>query len=476
MLLNYASGQQLIFGEAPTGAINGSNAIFTLLNSPSPPASNAVYKNGVRQKLGSDYFITANMVIFLSPSIPLAGDVLIVDYAIQASQQQNLQYSRTVTVDHTKVRNSDQANFPVLVSGTYPYLATQANGGHVQNPNGYDIIFTSDSAGQQLLNWQMESYNAASGAIAFWVQVPTVSHTTDTLFYMFYGNAAISTFQGNASGTWDSNFNSVYHLANGSTLSVKDSTSNANNGTNVNATFTPGQIDGGANLSGSSQYITMGNVLDIGAGDTTLSAWIKPPNQNQAASFLSKRQNNSPFPQYDFGVGSLNSSGAFVSGKTLFCAFFDGTTLLGGGQFYHTQNAIVDGNWHEATCTRNRGGVAIYVDGVSQTLIADIPNTIEKNTANTASFNIGSINDGATYFTGAINEVRISNIARSADWIRTEYNNQNSPSMFYTIGSETAGAASASSSTGSLTDSIRTALTVRRRPDSCRIEGESEKR
>ena len=37
---------------------------------------------------------------------------------------------------------------------------------------------------------------------------------------------------------------------------------------------------------------------------------------------------------------------------------------------------------------------------------------------------------------GIIDECRISNSVRSADWIATEYNNQNSPSTFYSYGGE----------------------------------------
>src|SRR5262249_29575885 len=36
-------------------------------------------------------------------------------------------------------------------------------------------------------------------------------------------------------------------------------------------------------------------------------------------------------------------------------------------------------------------------------------------------------------------EVRFSSTVRSADWIATEYNNQNSPSSFYTMGSALSG-------------------------------------
>src|ERR1700730_4968665 len=35
------------------------------------------------------------------------------------------------------------------------------------------------------------------------------------------------------------------------------------------------------------------------------------------------------------------------------------------------------------------------------------------------------------YYDGTIDEARISNVAPSADWIKTEYNNQNYPSTLY---------------------------------------------
>src|SRR5439155_14977083 len=43
------------------------------------------------------------------------------------------------------------------------------------------------------------------------------------------------------------------------------------------------------------------------------------------------------------------------------------------------------------------------------------------------------------YFSGSIDEVRLSYIARSADWIKTEYNNQSLPGTFITMGSESCG-------------------------------------
>ena len=63
------------------------------------------------------------------------------------------------------------------VSGTYSYLTTVANGGNVQNANGYDVIFTSDAGCATKLDHKVEGYTATTGAVNYWVRVPLLSHT-----------------------------------------------------------------------------------------------------------------------------------------------------------------------------------------------------------------------------------------------------------------------------------------------------------
>src|SRR5579885_1498466 len=141
-------------------------------------------------------------------------------------------HRRTITIDHTKVPNTDQSNFPLLFSGIYTYLATTGHGGGVTNANGYDIIFTNDAAGTQILPFEQQSYNGATGAVNYWVQIPLVSHTLDTVFYLFYGNSAVTSDQSNKTAVWDGNYKGVWHFnqtPNGSG-SEKDSTANANHG------------------------------------------------------------------------------------------------------------------------------------------------------------------------------------------------------------------------------------------------------
>ena len=75
-------------------------------------------------------------------------------------------------------------------------------------------------------------------------------------------------------------------------------------------------------------------------------------------------------------------------------------------------------------------------------------NGTQMNTTPASSHNIGyyagPLNIGAPawvtvtsfLFNGKIDEVRISNIARSGDWIKTEYTNMYTPWNFYYVGSE----------------------------------------
>ena len=152
-------------------------------------------------------------------------------------------YRRVFTILHAKVPNSDQTNFPVLISTTDATLATVPNSGHLKNSSGYDLIFSTMSDCSYLLNWDTETYNASTGNIIVWVKVPTVATASDTSIYMCYGNSLISSYLGYSTATWDSNYKSVWHLPNGSNLSLGDSTSNSLTLTNNNVTATSGNID-----------------------------------------------------------------------------------------------------------------------------------------------------------------------------------------------------------------------------------------
>jgi len=39
--------------------------------------------------------------------------------------------------------------------------------------------------------------------VNFWVGIPTLSHTVDTVIYLFYGNPAVTVSQENKAGVWE---------------------------------------------------------------------------------------------------------------------------------------------------------------------------------------------------------------------------------------------------------------------------------
>jgi hypothetical protein len=104
---------------------------------------------------------------------------------------------RTITIDHAKVA-SDQAGLPLTITLSDAGLKTTGNGGHVQTASCFDCQFFLDAGHSQRLFWQIESYDGSAGTLVAHVRVPQVSHTLDSVIYLFYGDYTVATFQGGA--------------------------------------------------------------------------------------------------------------------------------------------------------------------------------------------------------------------------------------------------------------------------------------
>lgn len=120
-------------------------------------------------------------------------------------------FRRKVTVDNTQVSGStDHSNFPVLFSETISDLADTSNGGNVQSSSGDDIRF--ESTGGTKFDYEIDKYDNTTGELVAHVEVPTLNVDSDTEFYLYYGNSSVSTPEENPSGTWNSDYLSVFHL------------------------------------------------------------------------------------------------------------------------------------------------------------------------------------------------------------------------------------------------------------------------
>lgn len=194
------------------GTISGqtSNPVTESLVNTSNAAVNVTYT--ITATSGGCTGSTFNYVVTVSPSL--------------AWYNSNWQYRKSITIDHTKVPNTDQTDFPVLVNRNSD-ADLQVNA----LSTGNDILFTS-ADGVTKIPYQREYYNSSDGALTAWVKVPTVSASQNTTIYMYYGNPNASDQQ-SASTVWDANYAGVYHLTENSTSSgaYKESKSGTINGT-----------------------------------------------------------------------------------------------------------------------------------------------------------------------------------------------------------------------------------------------------
>jgi len=319
------------------------------------------------------------------------------------------------------VGNSDLTNFPVLVSLSNTNLKTIGNGGLVNNANGYDISFTSDNA-VTVLSHQLESYDGSTGNIEFWVRFPSLSATSDTEFYIYFGNSSINSDQ-SSTNVWDSNYKLVLHLdetASGPTNFADASGETPYTDISDNATIaTTGQIGGARQFSGTNTTGDRITVRDNGlssldiSGNITISLWVDyPSNLADSPDLITKGD-------YLDGYGIWSKPNRSV----VFQINNDGLETSGG------PGAVIPVDvWTYLTVTRATSGRrVIYINGAEAAIDTSI-----------ASFSITdddlflSSSNPLSDFTGSMDEVRISNITRDSAWIATEYNNQSSPSGFIT--------------------------------------------
>ena len=355
-------------------------------------------------------------VIATSQADPTQSASAIVTLSVSQCASSGYTYQRAIVIDHTKISNTDQSNFPLLFNTTDPNFESVANGGHVTSSNGYDIIFSTDPNGITRLDHELESYNPATGQVIAWVRVPAVSHTSDTVLYVFYGNPNVTQPQANSVGVWDDNYQGVWHLANGTTLSANDSTANANNGSNNGVAATSGLIDGAGSFDGSSSYIDVGSLGALPIKGT-ISFWM---NANSLSSYPNAFTTN-----YNGGNNAIrfeeDSNGDF--GVAIGSGNFNGYGYMSASMQPNTwYNVVLTWNSNASTATGFLNGHQVF-NTTTNTLW---PSTI-------ADLAIGVGWDTSRVWNGLIDEVRLSDTARSPDWISAEFNNQNSPGTFFSL-------------------------------------------
>jgi Concanavalin A-like lectin/glucanases superfamily len=334
----------------------------------------------------------------------------------------------SIVIQHSQV-TADQTAFPVLITndtGCLPSEMVTLGGGNAAQSDGGDIRVTSDLAGTtqlplQVVVWTQNATPSLAKA-ELWVKT-NISASVDTTIYVWYnaGGGQTQPSRSNSFGSdnvWDSNFVTVAHYADGTTLSMAESTSHNNTGTNHGGcTAGAGAVGtGGASLSRNSLFITHPYLSAYDAPAVTFETWVNTTLSTQLQT-ISRRDDGGSNRNYLLRFDTTNKITLFV--------------IWGGFGGITSSSTYNDGNWHYVVGVFNGGSIALYIDGAS---IGTASVTGNQPTTN-RDYWIGQFEGSSEGLTGSVDEVRYSNTNRSSTWISTCYNCMNAPSSFVVAGS-----------------------------------------
>jgi hypothetical protein len=298
-----------------------------------------------------------------------------------------------LTIDDTNIDDT-LSDFPILLnisasSGIGSTDLTPVFDELTQDSNRKKIAVTT-SDGETQCYVEIERWNDANEKAVLRVKAPSVASGAETILYLYYDSSQPdnTTYVGDTGDTpaqsvWDSNFKAVYHMA---------------------------QIGKGIDFDGSNDYINCANALGA-LLDTvyTVECVAKTDVINENNIFLGYRSSTDSNPilfQLDHNNADVRMFVGDDAGNI--------ATASKGSVLTITDHFYIVG-------VRNGSDVDIYVDASIGTADTDTFGAITEN-----QFNIGAINPGAavdlpTVFNGIIDEIRISNIDRSAAWIKATY-------------------------------------------------------
>ncbi len=335
------------------------------------------------------------------------------------------QYSRTVTVPHTQVPNTDQANFPVYLVFNDPGLKTVSNGGHVQSSTGADVAFFGDSALTQVLPYEIVSYSGTTGTVTAVVNYPSLSHSIDTVFYLAYGMSG-TVSAANPTSVW-SQYLGVYHLEDSAaSTAILNSATGDTTGKSVSNTASmsvAGKLGAGLKFNGSSDLLDLGAYTSMNnATAATYSGWVNIAGFSNYAGILTRIDSNNA--GYVLGLGSSDCCSSDTDWLTT-------VRTHNGVASFTAGYGIQPGTWYYFTSVFSAGTLHLYINGTQVTLknFGGVNSVVPAITADLRA---------AAGVNATLDELRISTRVYSQDWIATEYNDMSNPTGFFALGNEVA--------------------------------------
>lgn len=255
---------------------------------------------------------------------------------------------------------------------------------------------------------------------------PTVVHNTSATFATGTLNRVTDTGSGSTpdletyyqQSSSDINTVGLWHMdeASGNAL---DSSGNEITGTPTNVTITTGLIGNARSFNGSSSFLSLPATKKLDQQKFSIEAWLYSANFSQNGFIFEKTTNGSVNTQY---------SCFFETASGIVFRTYNTTPTIDNLIVTLATADIKNNQWNHLACVYDGTTKKIYVNG-KEVATKDYSQTLQTNAAGTSI--IGAYGSGTAYFfNGLIDEVRISNSARSPEEIKTSASRR--PSANYT--------------------------------------------
>ena len=331
--------------------------------------------------------------------------------------QTDWSYRKQITIDTTpKGANISQAagRVPVLVrlhTGNFSFGDAQDNG------NDLRFIGSDDKTP---LPFHIEQFDPLLGVAAVWVDVPDFPAGSAKQIWLYYANKK-APVAGDAAGTFDADYTLVYHFDEGAGAPPKDKTAYANNAQNAPSGIDDGAIIGkGARFSGTAPVtVPASPSLAIARGAAfTFSAWVKSDAPGPRQALYARADNGSAL------LIGLDSGTPFAEIQGV------GAVRIAAPQ------AIAKGQWTHIALTADGKALTLYVNGKSVATAAGSLPALNSITGIGGVPQAETLPTPATPFTGEVDEIRLSKIARSPALILADVSSQGPDARLVAFGTD----------------------------------------
>ena len=274
--------------------------------------------------------------------------------------------------------------------------------------DGADLRFVA-ADDKTVLNHQIESFDALMGMALIWVDVPNVEGGQRQDIWMYYGNQKAPA-TGNGQLTFDPNYTALYHFDGATGTPAKDTTAYGNTAQSATGAAIDGVVGRALQFSGQPLLLPASPSLQHNAGSAfTFSAWLRLDQASGEQLILARRE----------GANSL------LVGANQGVPFVE----IDGQRAVATQ-ALNPGQWQHVALTAEGSKVTLFINGREAATLAQAMPAFNSVMAIGADLHEGPFQP----FVGAIDELRLSKVARPAPLLLADATSQGAESKLVAYG------------------------------------------